>query len=490
MKSGIPYRILSYLYAIGVFIVIGGMIFYEAFQQLQILQTQEVKHRVRVANSIKDRLELAFQYSAASTSTLGYLIEQDDQLTNFDSIASYLIQGNRFIDVIEVLDKGVITHAFPLKGNESAIGYDILADESTRMEAEKAIERRHLFFAGPLQLKQGGMAIVGRQPLFRNDSFIGFTAVVIYLPTLIEVAGIDTSSEASYRIQLGKHDPNTSKKESYLPGGKIDSAYSFTELPIEQGDWILCVQDKSPVTWVRVSLILVFGLIAALLSAFFTLRLVGEPFRLRTLFDKQVAKSYTFQKQRDLILESIGDAFFSIDHHLKITYWNRQAENLLKYSRKQVLGKSMMEIFGDFIDPSLMSTYDPNKKLAEPIHFKQEIKRLDKWFEVSVYPHEFGNAVYFSDITDSIKSTDAIKQRNEKLNEIAQIQSHEVRAPLARLMGIVHVFELSHRQALTDAEKEKLYEEILNAADQLDRTLHDVVEKANKLERDMVEGDS
>jgi len=489
MKPRIPHHYLSFLYAFGVFLAVGASIGYGAYLELRIIRTQELEQRVRAANSIRNRIELAFQYSVATTSTLGYLIEKEGDIANFDSIANYLLHGSKFIDVIELLDSGVITHAYPIEGNESVIGYDILADAKTQYEAEMAIQKKQLYFAGPLKLKQGGEAVVGRLPLFRNEQFIGFTAVVIYMKTLMQASGIDTSLNAEYRVQLGKINPSSGAKETYLPGLKIDPTRSFSETPIEQGNWILCIQENNPVTWKRVAWILVFALFGSIISAIFTYRLAQEPMRLRSLVDKQLEKIALFEKERDLILESIGDAFFNLDHDYVITYWNRQAENLLRYKRESVVGKKLMDVFGEFIDPELFKGHAPNQKLKEPFHFKQEIPRLGKWFEVSVYPHEYGNAVYFSDITASIKNLEAINLRNEKIGEIARIQSHVVRAPLARLMGIIHVFEMSHKQALSDSEKEMLYRELLIAANELDRTLHDVVEKANKLEHEIAEVD-
>ena len=42
-----------------------------------------------------------------------------------------------------------------------------------------------------------------------------------------------------------------------------------------------------------------------------------------------------------------------------------------------------------------------------------------------------------SDVTEKVRYVGAIEKHNEKLREIAWIQSHIVRAPLARMMGIV-----------------------------------------------------
>src|SRR5690606_15600238 len=45
------------------------------------------------------------------------------------------------------------------------------------------------------------------------------------------------------------------------------------------------------------------------------------------------------------------------------------------------------------------------------------------------------------DITPSKEKEQAILEQNSVLNEIAQIQSHEVRGPLSRLMGLVSLFQ-------------------------------------------------
>lgn len=47
-----------------------------------------------------------------------------------------------------------------------------------------------MFFAGPFQLKQGGIAVIGRLPVYKNNKFWGFSAVIIKLETLLKQSGI------------------------------------------------------------------------------------------------------------------------------------------------------------------------------------------------------------------------------------------------------------------------------------------------------------
>ncbi|MDX5320670.1 MAG: PAS domain-containing protein [Bacteroidota bacterium] len=196
------------------------------------------------------------------------------------------------------------------------------------------------------------------------------------------------------------------------------------------------------------------------------------------LFNLKLSEAY---EQKTQILESIGDAFFSLDNELNITYWNRRAENLLQLPREKALGQNVLDLFGELITPGVIDSYDSNKPPKEPVHFRQFIARLDKWFEVSVYPGQSGTSVYFSDITSYVKHQKAIEKRNEKLSEIAWIQSHIVRAPLARIMGIVQLMDMEEIDPKT---RTRLIGELSKASRELDGILHDIVEKANMIEKE------
>lgn len=81
----------------------------------------------------------------------------------------------------------MITHEYPLKGNESVIGYDILASKNQTKSLNGNCQHQ-LYFAGPLDLKKSGHAVIRRLPLFREGTFIEFTAVLIRMNTLVEAA--------------------------------------------------------------------------------------------------------------------------------------------------------------------------------------------------------------------------------------------------------------------------------------------------------------
>lgn len=194
------------------------------------------------ANEIAGKLKTSLSYSLSATHTLAFLIEEYGIPKHFDSVASGILKVNKFIDALELTREGVITHVYPFKGNENVIGYDVLADSTRNQEAFKAINQKSLFFAGPFNLRQGGMAVVGRLPIFRDQIFWGFAAVIIRFETLLEAAGIDTTS-AAFSYQLAKQNPATGEEEFYLSGPiRADGQGVMLEVP--NGEWKLYVSSK------------------------------------------------------------------------------------------------------------------------------------------------------------------------------------------------------------------------------------------------------
>ncbi|EOZ95424.1 two-component hybrid sensor and regulator [Indibacter alkaliphilus LW1] len=83
-----------------------------------------------------------------------------------------------------------------------------------------------------------------------------------------------------------------------------------------------------------------------------------------------------------------------------------------------------------------------------------------------------------NDITFKKKYIEAIEIQNKKLKEIAWIQSHVVRAPLARLMGLVNL--LSEEEIETD-ERKTYSKLVMDSATELDKIIRDITEKTEQI---------
>ncbi|WP_041693424.1 hypothetical protein [Emticicia oligotrophica] len=67
-----------------------------------------------------------------------------------------------------------------------------------------------------------------------------------------------------------------------------------------------------------------------------------------------------------------------------------------------------------------------------------------------------------------------LTKQTKLLNEIVWQQSHLVRAPLARLMGIVSILQ---DNSLSDSEKESFFQDIQSTAKELDNIIQDITTK-------------
>lgn len=82
------------------------------------------------------------------------------------------------------------------------------------------------------------------------------------------------------------------------------------------------------------------------------------------------------------------------------------------------------------------------------------------------------------DVTEQKKQTQALELQNQKLMEIAWVQSHEVRAPLARLMGLV---QLLTRDDTDEVDFKKALDHILFSANELDDIVRKIVRKTEEI---------
>jgi len=89
--------------------------------------------------------------------------------------------------------------------------------------------------------------------------------------------------------------------------------------------------------------------------------------------------------------------------------------------------------------------------------------------------NEFVGRVWsFKDISERRKHIQEIEDRNTRLNEIAWIQSHVVRAPLSRIMGLI---EMTKKNYEAGAIKPELLNHLFNSAIELDDIIRSIVDK-------------
>jgi PAS domain S-box-containing protein len=98
-------------------------------------------------------------------------------------------------------------------------------------------------------------------------------------------------------------------------------------------------------------------------------------------------------------LESISDAFFTLDQQWRFTYLNSQAELLLSHNRDDLMGRNIWEVFPEAVGTVFQTEYERVMQTGGTARFDQPYQPLGLRIRVAAYRVPEGIAVYFSDIT-------------------------------------------------------------------------------------------
>lgn len=137
----------------------------------------------------------------------GVLDRNSGMVRQFEDRANDLLRDFPLVRALQLAPGGVITYVSPLRDNEVIVGHDLLIDKTRNREVHLAISRRQIAIAGPFELRQGGLAIVARYPLFMaaedgRRQFWGLAIGVVDYPALLRAAGASDFDRLGLSYQL------------------------------------------------------------------------------------------------------------------------------------------------------------------------------------------------------------------------------------------------------------------------------------------------
>jgi len=144
------------------------------------------------------------------------------------------------------------------------------------------------------------------------------------------------------------------------------------------------------------------------------------------------------QAQRlNTIFESITDAFFLLDRDFRFSYVNAEVERLLEIARGEVLHQPLRQVLGPGEGEAFADRLEQAITDGQPAHFETFYEKNSRWLDVKAFPSDDQLSVYFSDITDTVKTREELYRQNQDLQQFTYIVSHNLRAPLANALGLV-----------------------------------------------------
>ncbi len=120
-------------------------------------------------------------------------------------------------------------------------------------------------------------------------------------------------------------------------------------------------------------------------------------------------------------LENIGDAFFTLDRDWRYTYLNSKAEELMRHSRSELIGRRVIDAFPELAGSIAESEYARAFDSGQTVRFEQFYAPFERSFRISAHPTPDGLAVYFSDITQECRQTEQLRLLEAAVQQISDI---------------------------------------------------------------------
>lgn len=214
---------------------------------------------------------------------------------------------------------------------------------------------------------------------------------------------------------------------------------------------------------------------------------------LRSQSEEIASSQYRLQnKQQQLkaIFDNTGQVIFFLDTQANLLFFNKMAARnaQILHGRELIAGESFKQYFRTNEEltgfEQIFEQVLQGKSFVMQREFFHEAFAPSRWFRVEynpVYEEEqiIGVTILLADITDLKKYVSYIEKQNEVLKEIAYIQSHEIRRPVANIIGLLSIFNYDD---LNDPFNKEVMDKLHISITQLDEMIHQIVDKTYLIE--------
>ncbi|HNN15461.1 MAG TPA: EAL domain-containing protein [Giesbergeria sp.] len=361
---------------------------------------EEAKSRALAADLAADHaqsLQRGIERALSATYAIAALVHQGRGFVNdFNGVATQMLPFYPGIAAIGLSPGGVICCVVPRAGNENSIGFNQLEDIVQNKEARRARDTRKLTLAGPVQLAQGGLGVVGRLPIYLGQGddtqvFWGFSYVTLRFPQALESARLELLRDRGYAYELWRKNPETGERqriEAWKPEALRDPVGRDLELP--NGAWTLSLAPTRG--WVQRSGLMLEGLVGTVFSALlaylawllYAMRL--RDLELEALVAQRTSEILAAQRHLQATISAIPDLMFEVDLDGRYYSTHSPREELLARPSKELLGRTVHDVMpqaqADRVLQALQEAHVKGWSMGAQICLPLDIG--ERWFELSV----------------------------------------------------------------------------------------------------------
>jgi len=239
---------------------------------------QQYHHISDIATNIRARLESQIYLDLGVAKTLPIYMKSKDFIYTKEEVNALIdsvIETSPRIKHIAIAKDLIINHVYPLKGNTKAIGLDYRKNAEQWPDVERAIKSNKILLVGPVNLVQGGRAIIGRMPVYYSGqsdkdsgNLWGLISIVIDIDALFEAAGFNDDKGLNLAIR-GMGAKGANGDVFFGDENLFSSNAVFHKLKLPEGSWEIAAMpvtgwlSESPTQWrIRLTILAFYLLVA------------------------------------------------------------------------------------------------------------------------------------------------------------------------------------------------------------------------------------
>ena len=239
-------------------------------------EKEEKLKAVYAAESTVSRVKSQLNRYLAESELVKNIIESgyDIDGEKFSILSQMMQDKQNVIEAHELAKDGIVSQIYPMKGNEEAMGLNMLEYPDRKKEANLAKTSGQYTIAGPFPLVQGGNGALLFDPVYvkdeaGEDTFWGFSILVLNWDHFMEEVETYKLEDTSYQYLIWKNGTEPGEKLTIAQSEKFsfkDTLEVACDVPNDT--WYFEIEPKAG--WVPQSQIAFGILIAALVSGVLT----------------------------------------------------------------------------------------------------------------------------------------------------------------------------------------------------------------------------